>query len=142
VNTIHQILSAKGNTVWSVNPQATVLDAIRLMAEKQIGALLVMEDDKLVGMVSERDYARQVILKGKASNTTPVSDIMTKRVTYVPGEQTVERSLALMTEKRIRHLPVMEDGKIVGVVSIGDLVKTIIDELQLTIEELERYIAG
>ena len=142
MNTIHQILSAKGNTVWSVNPQATVLDAIRLMAEKQIGALLVMEDDKLVGMVSERDYARQVILKGKASNTTPVSDIMTKRVTYVPGEQTVERSLALMTEKRIRHLPVMEDGKIVGVVSIGDLVKTIIDELQLTIEELERYIAG
>ncbi len=142
MNTIHQLLSTKGNTVWSIHPEATVLDAIRLMAEKQVGALLVIDDDKPVGMISERDYARQVILKGRASNTTPVSDIMTKRVTYVPIEQTVQHGLALMTEKRIRHLPVMEDGKVVGVISIGDLVKTIITEQQLTIEELERYIAG
>lgn len=142
MNTLHQLLSAKGDDVFSINPDATVLDAIKLMAEKQIGALLVMEGDKLVGMISERDYARQVILKGRASNTTPVRDIMTPRVIYAPAEQTVQKSLSIMTEKRIRHLPVMEDGKVIGVISLGDLVKTIITEQQLTIEELERYIAG
>lgn len=142
MNTIHQLLSAKGDTVFSIHPDATVLDAIRLMAEKQIGALLVMEGEKLVGMISERDYARQVILKGRASDTTPVRDIMTDRVIYAPIEQTVQKCLSIMTEKRIRHLPVMDDGKVVGVVSLGDLVKTIIVEQQLTIEELERYIAG
>jgi len=142
MNTIHQLLKSKGNDVWSIHPDATVYDAIHLMAEKQIGALLVMEGDKLVGVMSERDYARQVILKGRASDTTPVKDIMTARVVYAPTDQTIEQSLKLMTGKRIRHLPIMDDGKVVGVISMGDLVKAIIAEQQLTIEELERYIAG
>jgi len=142
MNTINQLLSAKGNEIWSIHPDATVYDAIHLMAEKKIGALLVMEANKLVGVISERDYARQVILKGRASDSTAVSEIMTSRVIYAPPEQTIEQSLALMTEKRVRHLPIVDQDRVVGVISMGDLVKAIIAEQRLTIEQLERYIAG
>ncbi|MDH3646334.1 MAG: CBS domain-containing protein [Gammaproteobacteria bacterium] len=142
MNTISQLMNTKGNAIYSIRPDATVYDAIHLMAEKKIGALLVMDGDKLVGVISERDYARNVILKGRASESTAVKDIMTKRVIYAPPQQTIEQSLALMTEKRVRHLPILDQDKVVGVVSMGDLVKAIIAEQQLTIEQLERYIAG
>jgi len=140
MKTINHLLQGKGNEVWSVSPEASVLDAMRLMAEKEIGALLVMEDAELVGVISERDYARQVILKGRASSDTPVRQIMTSRVVYVSPAQTVEECLALMTDKRVRHLPVMESDAVVGVLSIGDLVKAVIAEQQFTIQQLERYI--
>lgn len=142
MNTVNQLLSTKGTEVWSIRPDETVYSAIHLMAEKKIGALLVMEADKLVGIISERDYARQVILKGRASDNTRVSEIMTTRVVYAPPQQTIEQCLSLMTEKRIRHLPIMENGSVIGVISMGDLVKAIIAEQKLTIEQLEQYIAG
>lgn len=142
MNVINQMLETKGRDIFSIDPDASVYDAIHLMAEKAIGALLVMSGDKLVGMISERDYARQVILKGRSSRATKVSEIMTPRVVYAPPEHKVEECLALMTDKRIRHLPIMVDEKVVGVISMGDLVKTIIAEQRSTIEELERYISG
>jgi CBS domain-containing protein len=134
------ILDGKGNEIWSVGTEATVLDAIGLMAEKRIGALLVMNGETLEGMFSERDYARKVILAGKSSRETPVRDIMTAKVVVAKPESTVEECMALMTEKRIRHLPVVEEDKVTGVLSIGDLVKAIIDEQQFKIEQLENYI--
>jgi CBS domain-containing protein len=126
--------------VWSIEPSASVYDAIELMAEKGIGALLVMEAGKLVGILSERDYARKIILQGRASKSTAVKEIMTSRVAYTDPEQDIQECMALMTDKRIRHLPVLESGQLCGVVSIGDLVKAIIDEQKFIIEQLERYI--
>ena len=139
---ILQLLDEKGSQVWSIQPEATVYDALALMAEKGIGALLVIDDTGPVGLLSERDYARNVVLKGKASKHTPVREIMATRVPYVNPDQTVEEAMALMTEKRVRHLPVIDDGQMLGIVSIGDLVKSIISEQQFIIEQLEHYISS
>lgn len=134
------LLASKGQDVWSVAPDSTVLEAIGVMAEKRIGALLVMNEDKLDGVFSERDYTRKVALNGKSSSTTEVRDIMTNEVIVARPENTVDECMALMTEKRIRHLPVVEEGTVVGVLSIGDLVKAIIEDQQFKIEQLENYI--
>jgi CBS domain-containing protein len=142
MSSVGQLLRSKGNAVWSVIPDTTVYDAIKLMAEKEVGALLVLEGDKLVGIISERDYARKVILRGRSSKDTPVRDIMTERVLYVRPEQTIEECMALMTAKRVRHLPVCEDDHVIGVVSIGDLVKSVISQQEYLIQQLENYIAG
>ena len=142
METIRQVLDAKGGEVWSISPATTVYDALTLMAEKHVGALLVMDGDRLAGIVSERDYARKVVLLDRMSRDTPVSDIMTPEVLVMGPGDTVDHGLALMTERRIRHLPVVEDGNVVGVISIGDLVKAVISEQQFKIEQLERYIAG
>ncbi len=142
MTTVAQLLQAKGSDVWSIPPDASVYDAIELMAEKGVGALLVVEGSKLVGIVSERDYARKVILQGKSSRDTPVQDIMTDRVHYVGPEQTVEECMALMTAKRIRHLPVLAESRLAGVVSIGDMVKAVISAQEIRIQQLESYITG
>ncbi len=142
MNTVQQILDVKGNEVCSINPDATVYDAIELMADKGIGAILVMDAGKVVGIISERDYARKVILKGKASKETLIKDIMTTRVIYANPNQSLEECMVLMTEKRVRHLPVMDGEQLVGLVSIGDLVKSIIAEQRFIIEQLEHYITG
>ncbi len=142
MKSVKQLLSSKGHTVWSIRPQASMYDAIKLMADKEIGALLVMDASQLVGIVTERDYARKVVLQGKASKQTPVEDIMTTNVLCARPEQTVEECMALMTEKRVRHLPVLEEGSVVGLISMGDLVKAIIEEQQFIIEQLEHYISG
>ena len=139
---VKDILAVKGQDVWSIEPDASVYDAMKLMAEKEIGALMVTEGTKLVGLISERDYARKVILQGRASRTTQVKEIMTSRVVYAQPEQNIEECMALMTEKRVRHLPVIDGERLVGVISIGDLVKSIISEQQFIIEQLERYIRG
>lgn len=142
MHSVRQILNEKGHSIWSVTPEATVFDAIRQMAERGVGALLVMRDDRLEGVISERDYARKVILEGKKSRETPVGDIMTSEVITVTPDLTAHQGLALMTKKHIRHLPVIEDGRVIGVVSIGDLVKAVIDDQQHQIEQLERYVTG
>lgn len=142
MKTVKQILDDKGRATWCVAPDSLVYDALKLMADKEIGSLLVLEGGRLVGVISERDYARKVILKGKSSLDTPVSEIMTQRVMFVRPEQTVEACMALMTEKRIRHLPVLVDDRVVGVVSIGDLVKASLDEKDFMIKQLENYITG
>lgn len=142
MTTIRQILEQKGSQVWSVPPSSTVYDALRLLAERDIGALLVIEGEQLVGILSERDYARKVILKGKSSMKTEVREIMTERVIVVSPEHSVEEAMALMTDKRLRHLPVLEGDKVIGMVSIGDLVKAKIADQQFMIEQLERYISG
>ncbi|HXG51351.1 MAG TPA: CBS domain-containing protein [candidate division Zixibacteria bacterium] len=139
---VRDILAAKGSQVWWLPPTATVYDAVALMAEKEVGALLVLEESKLVGIISERDYARKVILQGRSSKETLVKDIMTARVAYAEPDQSIEECMALMTDKRIRHLPVMEQGKVCGIISIGDLVKAIIADQQFIIQQLERYITG
>jgi len=139
---VKDILAVKGQDVWSIEPDASVYDAMKLMAEKEIGALMVMEGTKLVGLISERDYARKVILQGRASRTTQVKEIMTTRVVYTHPQQNIEECMAVMTEKRVRHLPVIDEERLVGVISIGDLVKSIISEQQFIIEQLERYIRG
>lgn len=142
MKTVEHLLRAKSGDVWSVGPADMVLDAIKLMAEKEIGAVIVMDGDAVVGIMSERDYARKVILLGRAARETPVSDIMTRGVVFASPEQTVEQCMGLMTDKRIRHLPVMSGGKLVGMISIGDLVKAIITDQQEMIEQLETYIRG
>lgn len=142
MKTVKQILKVKGSSVLSIQPDATVYDALKLMAEKNVGTLLILEKGKLVGILSERDYARKVILKGKSSLNTPVRDIMTQRVMFVRPEQTVEECMALMTEKHIRHLPVLAGDQVVGIVSIGDLVKASIEEKDFMIKQLENYITG
>ncbi len=139
---VKDILDLKGRTVWSIAPEASVYDAMKLMADKEIGALLVMDQARLVGIISERDYARKVILQGRSSRTTQVHEIMTSRVAYAEPDQNVEECMAIMTDKRIRHLPVIESGNVTGIISIGDLVKSIIDEQKFIIEQLERYITG
>ncbi|MBN1933081.1 MAG: CBS domain-containing protein [Anaerolineae bacterium] len=142
VKTVGEILNGKGNDIWSISPNATVYEALELMADKNIGAVLVIDDDNLVGILSERDYARKVILKGLASKETPVRKIMTEKVICVQTTQTAEECMALMTDKHIRHLPVIKDGQLVGVISIGDVVKAIISDQEFTIEQLENYITG
>jgi CBS domain-containing protein len=137
---VRDILEVKGYEVCSINPTASVYDAIELMADKGIGSLLVMEEGKLVGIISERDYARKVILQGRSSKTTEVREIMTTRIPYAEPQQNIEECMALMTEKRTRHLPVIDADQVCGVISIGDLVKAIIDEQKFIIEQLERYI--
>lgn len=139
---IREILHNKGGSVWTISPEATVLDAIHLMADKNIGALLVTKADKLIGIISERDYTRKVILKGRASKDTPVRDILSGHVIHVSPDHSVDECLRLMTEHRVRHLPVMEGQRIVGVVSIGDLVNWIISAQSSTIHQLETYITG
>ena len=139
---VSHVLRSKGNSVWSLPPQASVLDALHLMEEKDIGALLIIEDELVVGIFSERDYARKVILQGKASKDTPVEEIMTERVFYVQPDQSIEECMAVMTEKHVRHLPVLENGQLLGVISIGDVVKAIIAEQGFVIEQLENYITG
>lgn len=141
--TVNDLLRSKGREVWSTRPDATVFDALVLMAEKNIGAVLVMDGETLVGILSERDYARKVILLGKSSKDTLVSEIMTPRVLYVRGDQNIEECLALMTEKRVRHLPVLDtDDRVVGVISLGDVGKAIIAHQVFIIAQLEHYITG
>ncbi len=140
--TIRHLLEQKGRTVWTISPDATVFDALAKMAEKDVGSLVVMDGDKMVGIITERHYSRNIILKGKASPTTMVSDIMQRDVIHVRPEQPVELCMALMTEKRVRHLPVLEGEKVIGIVSIGDLLKTIISKQKFSIDELEHYIRG
>ena len=140
--TVRQILHAKGHDVTTIDPDATVYNAIKKLADENIGSLVVMDDEKIVGIVTERDYARNVILKGKASPTTLVKDIMSTRVVCVGPEQSVEECMAVMTDKAIRHLPVLENKQLVGMVSIGDLVKSIIGDQKFIIEQLEHYISG
>jgi CBS domain-containing protein len=141
MTTVRQLLKEKGNKVLTISADDTVLDAIRKMAKENVGSLLVTgADGKLVGIVTERHYARNVILKGRASSETPVGNIMTKRVVCTTPNQTVEECMALMTDKTVRHLPVLDRKKLVGIVSIGDLVKSIISEQKFRIEQLEHYI--
>jgi len=140
--TISEILNHKGNNVWTVSPDTMVFDAIQMMADKNIGALLVTEGEKLIGIMTERDYTRKVALKGKSSKQTAVREIVSGEVIQVQPENTVEECMRLMTEHRIRHLPVLEDGKIVGVISIGDLVNWIISAQSSTIHQLQTYISG
>ena len=142
MKTVRDILKVKGTDVWCVEPDATVFDALQRMAEKEVGALVVMQGAQVVGLISERDYARKVILHGRASPTTLVKEIMTSHVVHTHLDQSIEECMALVTEKRIRHLPVMAEGKLVGVISIGDLVKSIISDQQFIIEQLVRYISS
>ena len=139
---VKHLLDRKGRHIISVNPEDSVLDAIRLMAEKSIGSLVVMKDQELLGIMSERDYARKVIIKGKSSESTAVSEIMTVNVFTTSSSATVNECMSLMTEKKIRHLPVVEDNTVIGMISIGDLVGAIIADQQEEIEQLEHYISG
>ncbi len=140
--TVKEILDAKGSAVWTIAPNAKVIDALKLMDDKGIGALVVVERNRVIGVISERDYARKVVLEGKTSKDTPVKDIMTSPVYGVRLETTAEECMALMTGKHIRHLPVCENEKLLGVVSIGDVVKSIMTEQKVTIENLQNYIMG
>ncbi len=142
MTTVKQLLAEKGDTVWTVGPDQTVLEAIRILADKDIGALVVVEDGRPVGVFSERDYVRKVYIKGKTSPTTLVREVMSTPVVSVSPDATVEQCMATMTARRIRHLPVVENGRLVGIVSIGDLVNTIIREQNQLIEQLESYIHG
>ena len=142
VGTIGEILSHKGSNVWSIAPDATVFDAIQMMADKNVGALLVTEGEKLIGIVTERDYTRKVAIKGKSSKETAVRDIISGHLIQVSPAHTVEECMRLMTDHRIRHLPVLEDERIAGVVSIGDLVNWIISAQNSTIHQLQTYISG
>ena len=142
MKTVREILNAKGDSVLTVAPDASVFEALDLMADRDVGALVVVEGEAICGLLSERDYARKVILKGKRSPDIPVREIMTSEVICVSPEQKPEACMALMTEKHIRHLPVLEEGRLVGIVSIGDVVKAIIHDQQFTIEQLHHYITG
>ena len=140
--TVKQILEEKGYKVWTISPEAKVIDALRTMADRGVGALVVYEKDEVVGIVSERDYARKIILMGRHSHDTKVREIMTSHVYGVQFDDTAEECIALMTDKHIRHLPVSKDKKLVGIVSIGDVVKAIMTQQKVTIENLENYIMG
>lgn len=142
MTTLAQLLDIKGHAIHAVAPDAAVIDAIRAMAEHHVGALLVMEKERLIGILSERDYARKVTLKGRSSTTTAVREIMSAPVVTVAPERTIEDAMRLMTDHRIRHLPVLRGGSVVGVVSIGDLVKAVIDEQRHLIEDMRQYISG
>jgi CBS domain-containing protein len=139
---ISSVIGNKGGQVWALGPAASVYDAIALMAEKEVGALPIMDGGQLLGIISERDYARKVVLKGRSSKETPVTEIMSSPVVSVHPSQTVEECMHIVTERRIRHLPVMEGNRIVGMVSIGDLVNWVITAQKATIQHLEAYIAG
>ena len=142
MRTIREILKEKGNNIWSVTPDTSVYDALSLMADKSIGAVLVLGDNSLKGIMSERDYARKIILKGKSSREVSVSEIMSTKVVYIDIDTDIEECMALMINKRIRHLPVFEDGNLAGIISIGDVVKALINEKEVVISELENYITG
>ena len=142
MQTVNQLLRAKGSQIFSVEPTDSVLQAIEMMATLHVGALLVMSQGTLVGIISERDYARKVILRKRSSHDTPVGDIMTSPALTVTPADTIHHCMQLMTEHRFRHLPVMESGRVVGILSIGDLVKAVMEEQSAHIEQLERYIAG
>ncbi len=139
---VSNILQSKGNEVYHTSPESTVYEAIKLMSDKGIGALLVMENGDLRGIISERDYRDKVILKGRTSKTTAVKEIMTSDVYWVPPNESIKKCMALMTEKKFRHLPVLDEGEVVGVISIGDLVKQIISEQKVEIKHLKSYIVG
>ena len=139
---VKQLLQTKGNQVWTISPDARVFDALKLMADKEVGALVVIEDGEIVGILSERDYARKVILKDKSSKQTAVSEIMSRTVFGVHLDTTVQECMALMTQKRIRHLPVLDNRRLMGVISIGDVVKSIMADQEQLIEHLENYIIG
>jgi CBS domain-containing protein len=140
--TLRQLLQSKGGGIWSVTSTSTVFDALRTMAEKNVGALLVIDEGSLVGIVSERDYARKIALKGKSSKDTLVKEIMTEKVVYIRPDESIEECMALMTEKHFRHLPVIDNGALIGVISIGDVVRTVISEQKFIIAQLENYISG
>ncbi len=140
--TVLQILKTKGNAVCSVSPDSMVIDALKLMAEKNIGAVIVTENNKLVGIFSERDYARKVVLKDKASDSTRISEIMTSNVYTVKTSSSIDDCMKIMTDKNFRHLPVVDDGKLMGVISLGDAVRFVIEEQKDTIKNLESYISG
>ena len=142
MTTVKQMLDRKGYEVWTIEPEQTVFEAISLMVDKGIGALVVVKDDRVVGIVSERDYMRNVILRGRSSRQTPVADIMSTHVIGTNLKRSAEECMAIISEKRIRHLPVVDDGKLIGIISIGDLVKSIIDHQQFMIEQLENYITS
>ena len=141
-NTIRDILRYKGQEVWAISPDSSVYDAVEIMADKHVGALLVLSENTLVGVISERDYARKIILSGKSSRSTRVSEIMSSPVISADPSHVIDECMKTMTEKRIRHLPVVEDGIVIGVVSIGDLVRWIISTQDHTIQQLQNYIAG
>jgi CBS domain-containing protein len=142
MKTVNEVLKNKGREIWTISPLATVFQALELMAQKDVGALPVVRNGKLVGIFSERDYARKVILKGKASKDTAVSELMTQTVFYVSPENTLDDCMALMTSKQIRHLPVLNHDRLTGVITLGDVVKRIISEQEFTIQELEKYVKG
>jgi CBS domain-containing protein len=142
MKTVRDILKVKGHNVWCIEVGSTVFEALGRMAEKEVGALVVMDGTRLAGIISERDYARKIILLGRTSPNTLVEEIMTSHVAYTHLEQSIEECMAIMTDKRIRHLPVFDEGKLVGIISIGDLVKSIIADQQFIIEQLERYITS
>ncbi|MCX6150510.1 MAG: CBS domain-containing protein [Ignavibacteriales bacterium] len=142
MNTVREILEIKGKTTFSISPNVKIIDALKLMAEKEIGALLVCEGVELVGIISERDYARKVALLGKSSRETSVNEIMSADVLYINIDQTIEECMALMTNKRVRHLPVLQDEKLCGIISIGDVVKALIDKKEFMIDQLVHYIKG
>lgn len=142
MKTVKELLKIKGREIWSIEPLASVYKALETMAEKDVGALLVVENGRLVGIFSERDYARKVILKGRASRETTVSELMTTTVFYTSLENTLEECMALMTSKQIRHLPVLDNDRLAGIVTLGDVVKQIISEQKFTINELEKYVKG
>jgi CBS domain-containing protein len=138
--TVAEILEAKGRSVWTVSPRTSVYDALKLMADKNIGAVAVLEGERLSGIFSERDYARKIILMGKSSKDTPVADVMTTAVVCVPPWRTIDECMAIMTARHVRHLPVLDEGKLAGLVSIGDVVKVIISEQTYAIQELEAFV--
>ena len=142
MRTVRQLLESKAPEVFAIGPDQPVLEAIKLMADKRIGALLVMQGGRLVGILSERDYARKIVLQGRSSATTPVSEIMTGQVDSVGLDDTADRCMQLVTDRRIRHLPVLDGDAVLGVVSIGDLVKAVIEDQQVEIDQLQRYIAS
>ena len=142
MTTVKNVLNTKNNDIWSIAPDTFVYDALKLLAEKNIGALLVMHKEKVVGIFSERDYARKIVLKGESSRTTTVKDVMTSGVITVTPEQSIDECMALMTDKHVRHLPVIEKGNLIGLISIGDVVKAIISDHEYTIKQLENYITG
>ena len=142
MRTVRQLLEAKAPEIFSIDPDSAVIDAIRLMAEKRIGAVLVMEGGRLAGILSERDYARKIVLQGRSSKDTPVRDIMTAEVMTVGLSDSADRCMQLVTDRRIRHLPVLDGDAVLGVVSIGDLVKAVIEDQQLELDQLQRYIAS
>jgi len=139
---VKKILDEKGSQVWTISPDANVFQALKMMAEKEIGALVVVENEKIVGIISERDYARKIAMLGRQSQDTPVREIMSTSVYVINPETTAEECMALMTDKRIRHLPVLQNEKLAGLISIGDVVKVIITEQKFTIQNLENYIMG
>jgi CBS domain-containing protein len=141
-STVRHILLVKGTDVWSIAPDSTVFEALQVMADKDVGALLVLEHGEVIGIFSERDYARRVILEGKSSKTAPVRDLMARQVLSVGADEPIENCMKLMTDKHVRHLPVMENEQLIGIVSIGDVVNKMISEQDFTIHQLEKFITG